>query len=89
MENNSLAVFEGKNIRRVWHNEEWWFSVVDVIGALTDSIDKKDYWYRLKKSIPFEAFLLGLVLKLIFLILKSISWYVFRHLLLVRNLKRF
>ena len=49
MENNSLAVFEGKNIRRVWHNEEWWFSVVDVIGALTDSIDKKDYWYRLKK----------------------------------------
>lgn len=47
--NNSLAIFEGRSIRRVWHNRRWYFSVVDVIGALTDSIDKKDYWYRLKK----------------------------------------
>ncbi len=45
----ALAVFDGKNIRRTWHNEEWWFSVVDVVGALTDSIDPKDYWYRLKQ----------------------------------------
>ena len=46
---NKLSVFEGKNIRRIWHNEEWWFSVVDVVGALTESSDAKDYWYRLKK----------------------------------------
>ena len=49
MEQKALAVFEGKNIRRTWHNEEWYFSVVDVIGALTDSVDAKDYWYRLKQ----------------------------------------
>src|SRR3989344_2330017 len=45
----SLIVFQDKKIRRVWHNEEWHFSVVDVVGVLTDSTDSKDYWYRLKK----------------------------------------
>ncbi len=47
--NHAVAAFQGKGIRRTWHNEEWWFSVVDVIAALTDSADAKDYWYRLKK----------------------------------------
>ncbi len=46
---NALSVFEGKSIRRTWHNNEWWFSVVDVVGALTESVDAKDYWYRLKQ----------------------------------------
>lgn len=44
-----LIVFQDKKIRRVWFNDEWFFSVVDVVGALTDSADAKDYWYRLKK----------------------------------------
>jgi len=44
-----LSVFQDKNIRKIWHNDEWFFSVVDVIHALTDSVDSKDYWYRLKK----------------------------------------
>jgi hypothetical protein len=47
--NSSLAAFQNRKIRRVWHNEEWWFSVVDVVSALTDSVDAKDYWYRLKR----------------------------------------
>ncbi len=46
---NSLAIFEGKKIRRIWYNDEWYFSVVDVMGVLTDSVDPKDYWYRLKQ----------------------------------------
>jgi DNA-damage-inducible protein D len=46
---NALIVFQGKNIRRIWHKDEWWFSVVDVVKVLTDSVDAKDYWYRLKK----------------------------------------
>jgi len=46
----ALVVFEGKHIRRTWHDNEWYFSVVDVIAALTDSVDAKDYWYRLKKE---------------------------------------
>lgn len=46
---NKLVVFEDKKIRRIWHNEEWYFSVVDVVEVLTESTDAKDYWYRLKK----------------------------------------
>ncbi|MBW2974128.1 Bro-N domain-containing protein [Candidatus Woesearchaeota archaeon] len=48
-EHSALVVFQDKKIRRIWHNEEWYFSAVDVVGALTDSADAKDYWYRLKK----------------------------------------
>jgi DNA-damage-inducible protein D len=47
-QNKGLAVFQGKKIRRTWHNEEWWFSVVDIVEVLTESVDAKDYWYRLK-----------------------------------------
>jgi DNA-damage-inducible protein D len=39
----AIAVFEGKKIRKTWHNEEWFFSVEDIIQALTDSIDPKGY----------------------------------------------
>lgn len=46
---SKLSVFEGQHIRKLWHNDEWYFSVIDVVQALTDSVDAKDYWYRLKK----------------------------------------
>ena len=48
-EDNALVVFSGKEIRRTWHNNEWYFSVVDIVFVLTNSKDPKDYWYRLKK----------------------------------------
>ena len=43
-----IAIFNGKSIRRKLVNNEWFFSVVDVVSALTESVDAKDYWYRLK-----------------------------------------
>jgi|SRR3989339_801732 len=49
MNKEKLIIFEGKKIRKILHNKEWYFSVIDVIFALTDSSDSKDYWYRLKK----------------------------------------
>lgn len=45
----ALVVFQDKKIRRIWHNNEWYFSVIDIVAALTESVDAKDYWYRLKK----------------------------------------
>lgn len=48
-EHNALVVFQGKKIRRILHEGEWYFSVIDIIQALTDSPDANDYWYRLKK----------------------------------------
>lgn len=44
-----IIVFQDKKIRRIWHENEWYFSVVDVVQVLTESADSKDYWYRLKK----------------------------------------
>ena len=46
---DALVVFEGAKIRRTWHDDQWYFSVVDTVRVLTDSSDAKDYWYRLKK----------------------------------------
>ncbi|MES2678137.1 MAG: Bro-N domain-containing protein [Pseudomonadota bacterium] len=45
---NSLIVFENKKIRRIWHKEEWYFSVVDVIEVLTESQSPRQYWGVLK-----------------------------------------
>ena len=35
--NNKLALFEEKTIRKIWEDEKWYFSVIDVVYALTDS----------------------------------------------------
>ncbi|MFH1683218.1 MAG: Bro-N domain-containing protein [Candidatus Woesearchaeota archaeon] len=44
----ALVVFEDKKIRRVWHEDEWYYSVVDVVEALTDSANPRNYWNMLK-----------------------------------------
>jgi DNA-damage-inducible protein D len=49
---NQLIPFEGKEIRKAWHNDEWYFSIVDVIGVLTDSAKPSTYWGMLKKREP-------------------------------------
>ncbi|MBK9502319.1 MAG: hypothetical protein KBF99_03970 [Leptospiraceae bacterium] len=51
---NKIIVFESKSIRRIWFNEEWYFSVVDIVGVLTDSLDAKDYWYKMKNRVQLE-----------------------------------
>ena len=51
-EENKLLPFEGKEIRRIWHDEQWYFSVIDVIEVLTESKNYKTYWYVLKKREP-------------------------------------
>lgn len=48
---NKLIVFENKQIRRAWHNNEWWFSVVDVIETLTESERPRKYWSDLKLKL--------------------------------------
>src|SRR3989344_3282376 len=43
-----VAVFKGKKVRKTLHNNEWWFSVIDVVGVLADSENPRDYWYKMK-----------------------------------------
>ena len=53
MENqNSIVPFEGQEIRKIWHDEQWYFSVVDIIYNLTDSPNPKNYWSVLKNRDP-------------------------------------
>ncbi len=52
----ALVVFEGKNIRRVLQNEEWYFSIVDIIEALTGSDRPRKYWSDLKAKLMEEGF---------------------------------
>ena len=53
---DDVKMFEGSQIRSVWDNEreEWYFSVVDVIGSLTESNNPRDYWYKVKKRMSEE-----------------------------------
>lgn len=54
-EQNKIILFQEKQIRRLWHNEEWWFSVVDVIEVLTASLNAPVYWRVLKKRLLDEG----------------------------------
>jgi len=54
-QDKALVVFQGRKIRRTWHNEEWYFSVVDVVGVLTDSEDPRNYWKVLKHRLIKEG----------------------------------
>jgi hypothetical protein len=53
--NNHIAIFKGKAIRKTIFQKEWWFSVVDVCGALTDSPDPGAYWRKLKQRLLAEG----------------------------------
>ena len=50
---NEIKLFDGNQIKSLWDSEkeEWYFSVVDVVGVLTDSKNPRDYWYRVKKRM--------------------------------------
>lgn len=52
--NHTLALFEEKAIRKKWKEGKWYFSVIDVIYALTDSHNPRDYWYKLKQRVSEE-----------------------------------
>lgn len=58
---NKLVIFQDKKIRRIWHKNEWFFSVVDVVEALTESPSPRQYWGVLKGR---EAQLLTICLQL-------------------------
>ena len=49
METTKIAVFKGKQIRKTIHNNEWWFAVEDVVIALTDSVNPKDYINKMRR----------------------------------------
>ncbi len=53
---NRLAVFQGKHIRKVLHDGEWWFSIIDVIEVLAGGDRPRKYWNDLKKKLVLEGY---------------------------------
>ncbi len=53
---NSIKLFEEKKIRGHWDEKEekWYFSVVDIVEALTDSVNPRDYWFKMKQRVNTE-----------------------------------
>ena len=54
MEETKIALFKGKQIRKTLHENEWWFSVIDVVSVLADSSNPRDYWYKMKIRVKGE-----------------------------------
>ncbi|MFH1917255.1 MAG: Bro-N domain-containing protein [Nanoarchaeota archaeon] len=50
-----LVVFQDKKIRRIWHNDKWYFSIIDIIAVLTESHNPQIYWRVLKKRLKDEG----------------------------------
>ena len=58
MAHPSLALFEQKEIRKITHNDEWWFSIVDIVQILTDQDDRttaRKYWNKLAERLRKEG----------------------------------
>ena len=55
-ETTKIAIFRGTEIRKTIHNNEWWFSIIDVIEVLTENKRARKYWSDLKKKLTEEGF---------------------------------
>lgn len=58
METTKIALFKGRKVRKTLYNDEWWFSVVDVIQVLTDQLDDqkaRKYWNKLAQRLREEG----------------------------------
>jgi DNA-damage-inducible protein D len=61
---NHLTPFEGTGIRKLWHDEQWYFSAVDVIQILTESPKPTAYWNKVQKALTEESQLYPFWIKL-------------------------
>lgn len=56
MKSTRIALFKGKKIRKMIYRDEWWFSIIDVIEALTGTERPRKYWNDLKKKLIKEGY---------------------------------
>ena len=56
-QHNAIKLFETKKVRTIWDDKEekWYFSIVDVVAVLTDSVDATAYWRKLKQRLKAEG----------------------------------
>lgn len=57
MQENKIALFENKEIRRKWYHDDWYFSIIDVVGILAENTNRpRKYWNDLKQKLISEGF---------------------------------
>ncbi len=56
MHSTKIAVFKGKQVRKTIHENEWWFSITDVVEVLTETKRPRKYWNDLKKKLIKEGY---------------------------------
>ena len=57
-EKNKFVVFQDKNIRRIWYNDEWYYSIIDIVAILTEQEDfqtARKYWNKLSQRLREEG----------------------------------
>jgi hypothetical protein len=56
VQETAIKLFEARKIRTHWDeaSEEWYFSVIDVVEVLTDSVNPRDYWFKMKQRVKLE-----------------------------------
>ena len=52
---NKIVIFDDKKIRRIWYNEDWYISIIDVVEVLTESNNPRRYWSDLKSKLVSEG----------------------------------
>jgi len=58
-QNQKIILFQDRKIRRAWHDNAWFFSLVDIVGALTESTNPADYRRKLRKRDDELGFYIG------------------------------
>ena len=53
-QDDKLVLFQSKEIRRIWEDDEWYYSVIDIVQVLSDSSNPRDYWYKMKIRVNSE-----------------------------------
>ena len=54
-QNNKIILFQEKEIRRVWHKDQWWFSIIDIVEILAQSPKPSRYWNELREKLTQES----------------------------------
>jgi len=54
--NINPTIFEEKEVRRSWHDEQWFFSIIDIVGILSESPNPRRYWSDLKRKLISEGY---------------------------------
>ncbi len=54
-QDSKIILFQEKQVRRVWHNEQWFFSIIDVVGVLSENDRASKYWNDIKRKLDKEG----------------------------------